>query len=63
VRGGGPRDRARVAANGVASTPEPVEALVERMNASPKVFATLVEAALPRMAESAPAGIVYRFGS
>jgi hypothetical protein len=33
------------------------------MNASPKVFATLVEAALPRMAESAPAGIVYRFGS
>lgn len=53
-------------ANGVAPEPEPVEALLERMARSGKIFADVVEAALPFLAKAdkpAPAGIVYRFAS
>lgn len=50
-------------ANGVAPEPEPVEALLERMAASRRVFADLVGHALPLPAEAEPAGFVYRFGS
>lgn len=53
-------------ANGVAPDPELVEALLERMARSGKVFADVVEAALPRLAKAdalAPAGIVYQFES
>jgi 5'-methylthioadenosine phosphorylase len=48
-------------ANGVAAEPEPVEALLERMAASTQVFTTLIEAALPRLKEVEPTGVVYRF--
>ncbi len=53
-------------ANGVAAEPEPVDALLERMARSGKIFADVVAAALPRLAKAdklAPAGIVYRFVS
>lgn len=53
-------------ANGVAPAAEPIEALLERMARSGKVFGSVVEAALPLLAEAdvlAPAGIVYRFES
>jgi 5'-methylthioadenosine phosphorylase len=49
-------------ANGVATTPEPVEALLERMAASTNAFATLVKGALPRLSEPTAPGTVYRFG-
>lgn len=53
-------------ANGVAAEPEPVEALLERMERSGRIFADLVAGALPRLAKAgaaSPAGIVYRFAS
>jgi 5'-methylthioadenosine phosphorylase len=50
-------------ANGVAVTPEPIEALVARMNDSSKIFAELVAGALPQLAGARPAGFVYRFES
>lgn len=48
-------------ANGVATEPEPVTALLERMATSPAVFAALVERALPRLQVPPPAGLVHRF--
>ncbi len=48
-------------ANGVAATPEPVEALLARVAASTGVFAALIEAALPELPEPSPAGTVHRF--
>lgn len=50
-------------ANGVAETPEPVDALIARMAASKGIFAALVEAALPALDDLTPPGMVYRFGS
>lgn len=53
-------------ANGVAPEPEPVEALLERMARSGKIFANVIEATLPLLAKAdklAAAGIVYRFES
>lgn len=48
-------------ANGVATEPEPVTALLERMATSPAVFAALVERALPHLEVPRPAGLVHRF--
>jgi len=48
-------------ANGVATEPEPVTALLERMATSGAVFAALVEYALPRLQIPPPAGVVHRF--
>ena len=50
-------------ANGVQPEPTPVETLLELIAASTQTFARVLEAALPRVDESAlaPAGIVYRF--
>lgn len=48
-------------ANGVATEPEPVTALLERMAASSAVFAALAERALPRLEVLRPAGLVHRF--
>ncbi len=50
-------------ANGVHAEPTPVARLLELIAASTDVFATLLAAALPRLAAMAPAptGIVYRF--
>jgi len=50
-------------ANGVVSTPEPVEALLARMAASVGVFGALVDAALPLLAGSAALGTVGSVGS
>jgi purine nucleoside phosphorylase len=50
-------------ANGVQAEATPVETLLELIAASTQTFARVLEAALPRVDESAlaPAGIVYRF--
>ena len=50
-------------ANGVQPEPTPVERLLELIAASTEAFARLLEAAVPKVDESAlaPAGIVYRF--
>ena len=50
-------------ANGVQAEATPVETLLELITASTQTFARVLEAALPRVDESAlaPAGIVYRF--
>ncbi|WND39761.1 MTAP family purine nucleoside phosphorylase [Streptomyces sp. BB1-1-1] len=48
-------------ANGVASEPEPVQALLDRMAASKEVFATLAGHALPALDALSGAGFVYRF--
>ena len=50
-------------ANGVQPEPTPVETLLELIAASTQTFSRVLEAALPRVDESAlaPAGIVYRF--
>jgi 5'-methylthioadenosine phosphorylase len=50
-------------ANGVQDEATPVETLLELIAASTQTFARVLEAALPRVDESAlaPAGIVYRF--
>jgi len=50
-------------ANGVQAEATPVETLLELIAASTRTFARVLEAALPRVDESAlaPAGIVYRF--
>ncbi|MGR8009502.1 MTAP family purine nucleoside phosphorylase [Streptomyces hypolithicus] len=50
-------------ANGVSSTPEPVEALLARMAASKDAFAALAAHALPGIDAAAPAGFVHRFGT
>ncbi|NUP36310.1 MAG: MTAP family purine nucleoside phosphorylase [Streptomyces sp.] len=50
-------------ANGVAAEPEPVEALLARMDASKQIFADLVAGALAELETVAPAGFVYRFDS
>ncbi|MDQ2877036.1 MAG: MTAP family purine nucleoside phosphorylase [Actinomycetota bacterium] len=50
-------------ANGIVGHPEPIDALVARMNASARIFADLLTAALPRLADLAPAGFVYRLES
>jgi 5'-methylthioadenosine phosphorylase len=49
-------------ANGVCETAEPVETLLARMRQSTAVLTALVEAALPRLGEPRPAGVVHRFG-
>jgi purine nucleoside phosphorylase len=50
-------------ANGVQAEATPVETLLELIAASTQTFARVLEAALPRVDESAlaPAGVVYRF--
>lgn len=48
-------------ANGVATEPEPVTALLERMATSPAVFATVAERAIPRLQVPPSAGLVHRF--
>jgi 5'-methylthioadenosine phosphorylase len=50
-------------ANGVQAEATPVETLLELIAASTQTFARVLEAALPRVDESAlaPAGILYRF--
>lgn len=48
-------------ANGVAAEPEPVQALLDRMEASKEVFATLAAHALPALDGVGGAGFVYRF--
>jgi 5'-methylthioadenosine phosphorylase len=52
-------------ANGIAATPEPVEALLARMAASTRVFTTLAEHTLPGLGSIPvpPTGTVHRFGS
>jgi 5'-methylthioadenosine phosphorylase len=49
-------------ANGVSAGPEPVEALLAHMRDSTAVLTTLVEAALPRLGQPQPSGVVHRFG-
>lgn len=49
-------------ANGVAAEPEPVEALLARMETSKRVFADLAEHALPGLETPPAAGVVHRFG-
>ena len=48
-------------ANGVKDEATPVETLVEMMAASTDIFASVLRAALPRVAAPAPPGVVYRF--
>ena len=50
-------------ANGVQPEPTPVERLLELIAASTETFARVLEAAVPKVEESAlaPSGIVYRF--
>ncbi|MFF4544025.1 MTAP family purine nucleoside phosphorylase [Streptomyces sp. NPDC001435] len=48
-------------ANGVAPEPEPVEALLARMDASKQIFADLVAGAVSGLESVAPAGFVHRF--
>lgn len=48
-------------ANGVTTSPEPVEALLARMAASTAAFAGLVEAAVPLLTEVTAPGVVHRF--
>ncbi len=48
-------------ANGVADTSEPVEALLSRIADSQRVFATVLDSALPRIADPTVPGIVHRF--
>jgi hypothetical protein len=50
-------------ANGVQAEATPVERLLELIAASTEVFAHVLEAALPKVDESAlaPAGVIYRF--
>jgi purine nucleoside phosphorylase len=48
-------------ANGVKDEATPVETLVEMMAASTDAFASVLRAALPRVGDPAPSGIVYRF--
>ncbi|MEU2911955.1 MTAP family purine nucleoside phosphorylase [Streptomyces massasporeus] len=48
-------------ANGVATEPEPVQALLDRMEASKDVFATLAGHALPALDGTTGAGFVHRF--
>lgn len=48
-------------ANGVGAEPEPVEALLARMQDSQRVFSEVVEAALPHLEGASPPGVVYRF--
>ena len=48
-------------ANGVPDEATPVERLLELIAASTPAFASVLSAALPRIADPAPAGIVYRF--
>jgi purine nucleoside phosphorylase len=50
-------------ANGVTDAPTPVEELLRLISLSRDVFATVVAAAVPRLAgrELSPSGIVYRF--
>ena len=48
-------------ANGVKLQATPVERLLELIAASTAAFASVLAAALPLVAEPAPAGIVYRF--
>jgi purine nucleoside phosphorylase len=48
-------------ANGVKEEATPVERLLELIAASTAAFASVLAAALPRVAEPDPAGIVYRF--
>ncbi|WP_435059910.1 MTAP family purine nucleoside phosphorylase [Streptomyces sp. bgisy060] len=50
-------------ANGVAPEPEPVQALLDRMEASKDIFATLAGHALPSLDRTTEAGFVYRFGA
>jgi 5'-methylthioadenosine phosphorylase len=50
-------------ANGVSSAPEPMHALVARMDASTGIFASLIERAIPRLPGADVAGIVYRIES
>jgi len=52
-------------ANGVSEEATPVERLLELIAASTHTFASVLEAAVPRVSEAAPApaGIVYRFHS
>jgi 5'-methylthioadenosine phosphorylase len=48
-------------ATGVVAEPEPVDALLARMRASPQVLAAVVTAALPLLDKPGPAGVVHRF--
>jgi 5'-methylthioadenosine phosphorylase len=50
-------------ANGVASEPTPVDELLRLIGASKDVFASVLSAALPRLADAelAPTGVMYRF--
>jgi 5'-methylthioadenosine phosphorylase len=50
-------------ANGVATVPEPVSALLERMTASSGVFAALAERTLQNAVPVRAAGFVHRFGA
>lgn len=48
-------------ANGVSPDSQPVDQLVELMQASSQTFADVVQAALPRLTLPPSAGTVYRF--
>jgi purine nucleoside phosphorylase len=48
-------------ANGVKDEATPVETLVEMMAASTGVFARVLAAAVPRVSDPRPPGVVYRF--
>lgn len=50
-------------ANGVAPEPEPLDALLSRMEASKEIFAALADHARPGPGPLAPTGSVYRFGA
>ncbi|MFH9071377.1 MTAP family purine nucleoside phosphorylase [Streptomyces alboflavus] len=50
-------------ANGIAPEPEPVEALLERMAASKRIFADLVAGVVPALGALPPTGLVHRFGA
>ena len=50
-------------ANGVKDEPTPVEELLRLIGASAEVFASVLAAAVPRLADAdlAPPGVIYRF--
>ncbi len=48
-------------ANGVPAQPQPLTRLLARMASSTDTFASVLEAALPPLAELTPTGVVYRF--
>jgi purine nucleoside phosphorylase len=50
-------------ANGVTDEATPVETLIAMMAASTEAFSSVLSAALPKISEPKPPGVVYRFGS